>query len=584
MSSAAVDEQRFVDAAAAGLDPVVDEPFSWCKPAESSGSWETESGSDEEESEDEGADLSCDVRTQLASAVASLEAAPAGSDAAAMCQALGVHARDARCRAALCALRAFERAIVPAVASLWDWSSDAPLPPVSALRLARNLCAGAGGGQLAVRTCGLLAQCAGGVPALRALRDAEHIAAARALTQCMGNALASNAANQGCVWPVAFAAESGWFRRALAADGGWCGDGSVVNAVAMCIFSCVSADSDAARTRLGALVADGALVGRLASLVCAETLVDEHPALEFVMLLCGVVTRRGRFVDLLRAVARGGAGARPSAAAGAAAEAGREGDIAEASVAALVLADASGESRALLSVAARAMREASLSPALTDRTQCAALGGILRRAAGDDDGAAPHSPAVLLAALSILSSAVLATDGDGRHADGSTAAAGAALRDALLDATGVDGLVRLVHNPRLAAVGSASAVKAALAAAPAASAAEGDDAHALRQAALRLVANLAYRHAGFQNALRQAGGIVEVLGCMHIDARQPVLREWALLALRNLCEGNDANQAAIDALQPLSVAQNPELEKLGLRVEMDGSGKCRVRPVPPKLP
>ena len=255
----------------------------------------------------------------------------------------------------------------------------------------------------------------------------------------------------------------------------------------------------------------------------------------------------------------------------------------------MVLADARGESHALLSVAARAMREASLSPVLTDCAHCAALGWVLRSAPGaarGDDTGAPeqHSASVLLAVLSIVSSAVLATDGDDLHADGSSAAAGHALRDALLNSAGVEGLVRLVHNPRLVAPGSASEVKAALAAAPAASAAESDDALALRLAALRLLANLAFHHAGVQDALREAGGIVEVLGCLHIDARQPVLREWALLALRNLCDGNDANQAAIDALQPLSVAQNPELEALGLRVEMDGSGTCRVRPVPPKLP
>ena len=267
MASSAAIEQRIVDAAAAGLDPIVDEPFSWCKPAESSGSWETDSGSDEEESADEDAELSLDVRAQLANAVVSLEAAPTGSDAAAMCQALGVHARDVRCRTALCALRVFERAIVPAVAPLWNRSSDAPLrpPPVAAMRLARNLCAGEGGGQLAVRACGMLAQCAGGLPAPRALRDSECIAAARALTQCLGNAVASNEDNQDCVWSLAFAAKSGWFRRALATGAGWCDDADLVNAVAMCIFSCVAADSDAARARLGALVSDGELVGRLVS-------------------------------------------------------------------------------------------------------------------------------------------------------------------------------------------------------------------------------------------------------------------------------------------------------------------------------
>ena len=81
--------------------------------------------------------------------------------------------------------------------------------------------------------------------------------------------------------------------------------------------------------------------------MCADALVDEHPALEFVMLLCGVITRRGRFIELLSAIARAGAEAKPAAAQGAAAE-GPEG---KAPIAAAALA---GALRTEITVAFRA--------------------------------------------------------------------------------------------------------------------------------------------------------------------------------------------------------------------------------------
>ncbi len=61
------------------------------------------------------------------------------------------------------------------------------------------------------------------------------------------------------------------------------------------------------------------------------------------------------------------------------------------------------------------------------------------------------------------------------------------------------------------------------------------------------------------------------------------IREWAVLALRNLTEGNAENQAFLSQLEkaPREVVNAEELEKAGLRVAVDRStGKLRVAPNP----
>jgi hypothetical protein len=54
------------------------------------------------------------------------------------------------------------------------------------------------------------------------------------------------------------------------------------------------------------------------------------------------------------------------------------------------------------------------------------------------------------------------------------------------------------------------------------------------------------------------------------------MREWGILAVRNLCEDNEANQQIISSMQYVGVADNPELTRMGLRVVMEG-GKFRLR-------
>lgn len=56
----------------------------------------------------------------------------------------------------------------------------------------------------------------------------------------------------------------------------------------------------------------------------------------------------------------------------------------------------------------------------------------------------------------------------------------------------------------------------------------------------------------------------------------PLVLTRAILGLRNVCEGNVANQAVIGQLEKLGVVQDPDL---GMELQVDDTtGKLRLRP------
>lgn len=55
------------------------------------------------------------------------------------------------------------------------------------------------------------------------------------------------------------------------------------------------------------------------------------------------------------------------------------------------------------------------------------------------------------------------------------------------------------------------------------------------------------------------------------------MREWALWGVRNITEGNDAAQKRIQSLEVKTTVDSPELEAMGMRIEMDPrTGKPRM--------
>ena len=82
--------------------------------------------------------------------------------------------------------------------------------------------------------------------------------------------------------------------------------------------------------------------------------------------------------------------------------------------------------------------------------------------------------------------------------------------------------------------------------------------HSRRSAVCRVVANLVYGSTVRQNAVRTLGDLPTVLSCCSYDANSPLMREWAVLAVRNLAAGNEDNQAVIAALEQVDARKRGE--------------------------
>jgi hypothetical protein len=111
-------------------------------------------------------------------------------------------------------------------------------------------------------------------------------------------------------------------------------------------------------------------------------------------------------------------------------------------------------------------------------------------------------------------------------------------------------------------------------AAAVASVGEVDGAFGERSGLVRVIANLVFRNKIMQDQVRNFqvrgvhGGVQTVLSSCNYDEESPLLREWGLLAVRNLCELNDENQKLIASLRMDGVVQHPVVHKAGYKLEM----------------
>ncbi|KAJ1649349.1 Ataxin-10 [Dispira simplex] len=84
-----------------------------------------------------------------------------------------------------------------------------------------------------------------------------------------------------------------------------------------------------------------------------------------------------------------------------------------------------------------------------------------------------------------------------------------------------------------------------------------------------IIGNLVHGSTPLQDRTRELGGIDVLLNQCNIDDNNPFIKEFALLALRNLLTGNLENQRWVQALQPQDTVQHPVLTELGLKPELD---------------
>ncbi|CAO3568915.1 unnamed protein product [Mortierella alpina] len=91
----------------------------------------------------------------------------------------------------------------------------------------------------------------------------------------------------------------------------------------------------------------------------------------------------------------------------------------------------------------------------------------------------------------------------------------------------------------------------------------------LKRDIVRLVGNLAYRSKHVQDLIRQCNGLIVMLSQCNIDDANPYLREYAILAMKNILSGNPENQALIEELQPIETVDHPALQEARVTSRLD---------------
>lgn len=72
-----------------------------------------------------------------------------------------------------------------------------------------------------------------------------------------------------------------------------------------------------------------------------------------------------------------------------------------------------------------------------------------------------------------------------------------------------------------------------------------------------------------QDAVKSSGGIELLLNNCNLDDTAPMAREWALWGIRNACKDNAAVQGYVSQFQAVDAVQSPELDKMGMQLELD---------------
>ncbi|KAF9563164.1 hypothetical protein EC968_004972 [Mortierella alpina] len=91
----------------------------------------------------------------------------------------------------------------------------------------------------------------------------------------------------------------------------------------------------------------------------------------------------------------------------------------------------------------------------------------------------------------------------------------------------------------------------------------------LKRDIVRLVGNLAYRSRHVQDRIRKCNGLIVMLSQCNIDDANPYLREYAILAMKNILNGNPQNQALIEELQPIEAVDHPALQEARVTSRLD---------------
>lgn len=89
---------------------------------------------------------------------------------------------------------------------------------------------------------------------------------------------------------------------------------------------------------------------------------------------------------------------------------------------------------------------------------------------------------------------------------------------------------------------------------------------------VRTLANLCWKNQENKKQMRELDVIPILLDCCNIDARNPLIMQWVIFAVRNLCENCPENQEIISKMTLQGPVDNEVLQEMGLTLHTDSQG------------
>lgn len=93
-----------------------------------------------------------------------------------------------------------------------------------------------------------------------------------------------------------------------------------------------------------------------------------------------------------------------------------------------------------------------------------------------------------------------------------------------------------------------------------------------KAALVRTLANLCWKNQDNKKQMRELEVIPILLDCCNIDARNPLIMQWVIFAVRNLCENCPENQEVISKMTLQGPVDNEVLQEMGLTLHTDPQG------------
>ncbi|CAB3241707.1 unnamed protein product [Arctia plantaginis] len=100
-----------------------------------------------------------------------------------------------------------------------------------------------------------------------------------------------------------------------------------------------------------------------------------------------------------------------------------------------------------------------------------------------------------------------------------------------------------------------------------------------KAALVRTLANLCWKNQENKRMIRELEVIPVLLDCCNIDARNPLIMQWVIFAVRNLSENCPENQEVISKVTLKGPVDNEVLQEMGLTLHTDSQGN-NIRIVP----